>query len=45
MGTYKGELNINPVLKLIVLNEEELDTYLYNQRVRSARFGGFQQGQ
>lgn len=30
VGTYKGELNINPVLKLIVLNEDELDTHLHN---------------
>lgn len=29
VGIYKGELNINPVRKLIVLNEEELAAYLY----------------
>lgn len=32
VGIYKGELNINPVRKLIVLNEEELAAYLYNWR-------------
>lgn len=43
---YKGELNVNPVLQLIILNEKRLDTYLDNERVRSAsqsqrqRFGG-----
>lgn len=25
VGIYEGELNINPVLKLIVLNEKELE--------------------
>lgn len=30
MGAHKGEVNINTVLKLIVKNEEALDTYLYN---------------
>lgn len=47
---YKGELNVNPVLKLIVLNEERLDTYLDNERARSTpkshrqRFGGILAG-
>lgn len=47
---YKGELNVNPVLKLVTLNEERVDTYLENKRVRSAskshrkRFGGISAG-
>lgn len=30
VGIHEGELDINPVPKLLVLNEEELDTHLYN---------------
>lgn len=33
---YKGELNINPRLKLVVLNEERLSIHLHNCTGRSA---------